>query len=228
MACPIPSTLVGISGASGSGKTKLAHTLYTELTEEFGEDSIGIICEDFYYHDQSEKSMEERVETNYDHPESLDHALLAQHLEMLRNGEEVDLPQYDYVHHTRADFTVKMTPKHIIIVEGILVLEDAELRKMFNYRIFVDTPLDICLIRRAKRDMVERGRSFESITKQYMHTVRPMYFQFIEPSRRHADLLIPSWKENRIAIDVLKAKIREHCLDRSISFHALGEKKDKI
>lgn len=210
--CSEPCTLVGISGASGSGKTKLANTLYHELTEEFGEESIGIICEDFYYHDQSDKSMEERVLTNYDHPQSLDHGLLVEHLQRLCQGESVELPQYDYIHHTRSHETVLMAPKHIVIVEGILVLEDEKLRDMFHYRIFVDTPLDICLIRRAKRDMVERGRSFESITRQYMSTVRPMYFQFIEPSRRHADLLIPSWKENRIAIDVLKAKIREHCL----------------
>eukprot|EP00796_Vickermania_ingenoplastis_P009701 gene9701-6798_t len=194
--CP---TLVGVSGASGSGKTKLATTLCQELEEEI-----------FYYHDQASKSMEERITTNYDHPNSLDHALLAEHLKLLCEGKTVELPQYDYVHHTRSAETVTMGPKHIIIVEGILLFEDQILRDMFDYRIFVDTPLDICLIRRAKRDMVERGRTFESITKQYMLTVRPMYFQFVEPSRRHADLLIPSWKENRIAMDVLKARMREH------------------
>lgn len=206
----LPCTLVGICGASGSGKTKLSETLYKELSEEFGEDSIGIICEDFYYHDQRNKSMEERITTNYDHPESLDHGLLVEHLKKLCAGEAVELPQYDYVNHTRAEETVLMTPKMIIIVEGILVFEDEKLRSQFDYKIFVDTPLDICLMRRAKRDMVERGRTFESITKQYMNTVRPMYFQFIEPSRRHSDILVPSWKENRIATDVLKARMREH------------------
>lgn len=208
MAC-VPC-IVGISGASGSGKTQLAHTLFKELTEEFGEDAIGIICEDYYYHDQAEKSMEDRITTNYDHPESLDHDLLVKHLNMLLNGESVSLPQYDYTMHTRSTDMIPMAPKRVIVVEGILCFAHEALRNMFNYRIFVDTPLDICLLRRAKRDMIERGRTFESITKQYQATVRPMYFMFIEPSRRHADLLIPSWKENRIAIDVLKARIREH------------------
>lgn len=201
---------MGISGASGSGKTKLAETLCDELREEFGEDSIGIICEDYYYRDQANKSMEERITTNYDHPDSLEHDLLVQHLKDLCRMKSVDLPQYDYVNHTRSAETKRMSPKQVIIVEGILIFQDPVLRALFQYKIFVDTPLDICLIRRAKRDMVERGRTFESVTKQYMTTVRPMYFQFIEPSRRHADILVPSWKENRIATDVLKARMREH------------------
>lgn len=207
----MPCILVGISGASGSGKTQLSKTLCHELSEEFGEDSIGIICEDFYYRDQAEKSMEDRVTTNYDHPDSLDHDLLVKHLEELCNMKSVNLPQYDYVRHTRSPETKPMSPKQVIIVEGILIFQDPVLRALFQYKIFVDTPLDICLIRRAKRDMIERGRSFDSVTKQYMSTVRPMYFQFIEPSRRHADILVPSWKENRIATDVLKARMREHC-----------------
>lgn len=207
----MPCIIVGICGASGSGKTLLSDTLYKELTEEFGENSIGIICEDFYYHDQTHKSMEDRIVTNYDHPDSMDHELLVQHLKELSAMKTVMLPQYDYVNHTRSSKTLEMTPKQVIIVEGILVFQDAHLRSMFQYKIFVDTPLDICFVRRAQRDMVERGRNFDSVTKQYMATVRPMYFQFIEPSRHHSDILIPSWKENRIATDVLKARMREHC-----------------
>lgn len=213
----MPCILVGVTGASGSGKTQLAETLVNELRAEFGDDSIGIICEDFYYHDQSEKPMEERIMTNYDHPNSMDHALLVKHLEQLCAGETVQLPQYDYCNHTRSKETVVMTPKEIIIVEGILCLTDKKLRSMFQYKIFVDTPLDISLLRRAKRDMEERGRTFESITKQYMLTVRPMYFQFIEPSRGYCDILIPSWTENRIATDVLKARMREHFSPRKSS-----------
>lgn len=207
-------TVVAISGASGSGKTQLATRLVQDLEEQFGKDSIGVICEDFYYRDQSHMPMEEREKTNYDHPNSLEHHLLAQHLTELKAGRAVDMPQYDYHHHTRASNTVRMEPKRVIVLEGILLLADEEMRAQADFLIFVDTPLDICLIRRATRDMTERGRTFEATVTRYQQTVRPMYFQFIEPSRRWADLIVPSWKDNSVAISVLKAKISEYLQDK--------------
>lgn len=203
-------TIIGIAGASGSGKTLLANTLVAELSEKYGVDSISVICEDYYYRDQSDVPMAERVNVNYDHPNSMDHDLMTLQLQELKAGRSVEMPQYDYCEHTRSAKSVHMSPKNVIVVEGILLFTDANLRKCMDYLIFVDTPLDICLIRRVTRDMEERCRSFESIIKQYQATVRPMYWQFIEPSRRWADLIVPSWKDNRVAIEVLKAKISNH------------------
>lgn len=203
----MPCIVIGISGASGSGKTRLSRTIVTDLMSTCPPDSIGVICEDFYYKDQSDIPESERIHVNYDHPNSLEHGLMAEQLRQLKAGNAVDLPQYDYVHHTRAAHTVHMTPKRVIVVEGILLFTDEELRKEMDCLIFVDAPLDICLIRRAKRDMVERGRSFDSVIEQYEKTVRPMYFAYIEPSKRWADIIVPSWKDNQVAVDVLKAKL---------------------
>ncbi|KAG5497083.1 hypothetical protein GH5_01612 [Leishmania sp. Ghana 2012 LV757] len=205
----MPCTVIGISGPSGSGKSSLSTNIASELMAQCGPDTIGVICEDFYYRDQSTIPEEERVYTNYDHPKSLEHDLLATHLRELKAGKAVQLPQYDYVHHTRCDSTITMTPKKVIIVEGILLFTNAELRDEMDCLIFVDTPLDICLIRRAKRDMEERGRTFASIVEQYETTVRPGYCAFIEPSKVHADIIVPSWKDNSVAVGVLKAKLNQ-------------------
>lgn len=199
--------VIGISGASGSGKTRLSRTIVDDLMESCPPDSIGVICEDFYYRDQSDVPESERLHVNYDHPNSLEHHLLAEQLRQLKAGQAVDLPQYDYFHHTRAAATVHMTPKRVIVVEGILLFTDEELRREMDCLIFVDAPLDICLIRRAKRDMKERGRSFDSVIEQYEKTVRPMYLTYIEPSKRWADIIVPSWKDNQVAVNVLKAKL---------------------
>lgn len=203
----MPCVVIGVSGASGSGKSSLSMNIVNELMEQCGPESIGVICEDFYYRDQSNIPLEERIHTNYDHPKSLEHDLLTAHLRDLKAGKTVQLPQYDYVHHTRSAETVLITPKSVIIVEGILLFTDAELRKEMDCLIFVDAPLDICLIRRAKRDMKERGRTFESVIEQYETTVRPMYFAYIEPSKVHADIIVPSWKDNSVAVGVLKSKL---------------------
>ncbi|AUI86481.1 uridine kinase [Vibrio azureus] len=199
--------IVGIAGASASGKSLIASTIYNELREKVGDHQIGVITEDCYYNDQSQLSMEERVKTNYDHPSALDHDLLCEHLKQLVCGQAVEVPEYSYSEHTRTSNTTTMTPKKVIILEGILLLTDPRLRDLMHATVFMDTPLDICLLRRVRRDVEERGRSMESVLKQYQQTVRPMFLQFIEPSKQHADIIVPRGGKNRIAIDVLKAHI---------------------
>lgn len=201
-------TVIAIAGASASGKTLLAHTMYQELSSELGSDiDLAILAEDSYYRDQSHLPMAERELTNYDHPDAFEHELLVAHLAALVAGNAVAMPVYDFSIHTRAQATTTVGPAKVIIVEGILLLNDARLLEMFDIKVFVDTPLDICLLRRIKRDLRKRGRSLESITTQYHATVRPMYFEFIAPSRAQADLVVTRGGKNRIAIDVLKQKI---------------------
>ncbi|AXH62300.1 uridine kinase [Providencia huaxiensis] len=206
-------TIVGISGASASGKSLIASTLYRELREQVGDHNIGVIPEDCYYKDQTEIPMEERLKVNYDHPNSMDHSLLYEHLKSLKSGQAVEIPQYDYVAHTRKQKTITFKPKKVIIIEGILLLTDKRLRGEMDFSIFVDTPLDICLMRRIKRDVNERGRTLDSVIDQYNKTVRPMFLQFIEPSKQYADIIVPRGGKNRVAIDILKAKIGEFCQD---------------
>ncbi|AKP32398.1 MULTISPECIES: uridine kinase [Yersinia] len=201
--------IIGIAGASASGKSLIASTLYRELRDQVGDQHIGVIPEDGYYKDQSHLSMEERVKTNYDHPSAMDHNLLLEHLQSLKAGKSVELPLYSYTEHTRKKETVHLEPKKVIILEGILLLTDIRLRQEMNFSIFVDTPLDICLMRRMKRDVNERGRSMDSVMAQYQKTVRPMFLQFIEPSKQYADIIVPRGGKNRIAIDILKAKISQ-------------------
>ncbi|APS32197.1 uridine kinase [Pectobacterium brasiliense] len=201
--------IIGISGASASGKSLISSTLYRELRDQVGDQHIGVISEDSYYKDQSHLTMEERVKTNYDHPSSMDHSLLLKHLQMLKAGQAIEVPQYSYVEHTRKQETVHIELKKVIILEGILLLTDARLRSEMNFSIFVDTPLDICLLRRMRRDVNERGRSMDSVMEQYQKTVRPMFLQFIEPSKQYADIIVPRGGKNRIAIDILKAKISQ-------------------
>ena len=199
--------IVGIAGASASGKSLIASTIYNELREKVGDHQIGVITEDCYYSDQSHLSMEERVKTNYDHPNALDHDLLCEHLQQLMSGNAVEVPEYSYTEHTRTSETTTLTPKKVIILEGILLLTDPRLRKLMHGSVFMDTPLDICLLRRVKRDVEERGRTMDTVLKQYQQTVRPMFMQFIEPSKQRADIIVPRGGKNRIAIDVLKAHI---------------------
>ncbi len=175
---------------------------------------IAFISEDAYYRDQSHLTLAERVKINYDHPDAFEHQLLIQHLNALKNNQVIELPVYSYTEHTRTSDTVPIQPSQIVLVEGILLLSDPQLRAMFDISVFMDTPLDICLIRRISRDMQERGRSFESIISQYERTVRPMYFEYIERCRQFADLVVTKGGKNRAAIEVIKAKIR-HLLARS-------------
>lgn len=197
--------IIGITGPSASGKSLLANTIVREL----GSDQVVVIHEDSYYKDRKDISFEERTKINYDHPDSFDHELFAQHLKALQNGETVSIPQYDFTQHVRSS-EVKVTGKHtILVLEGILLFFEPKIREMMDIRIFMDTPLDICLVRRLKRDILERKRSITSVLQQYDDTVRPSYFQFIEPSKRYADIIVPRGGENRIAIEMIKAKMRE-------------------
>ncbi|MDO4697624.1 MAG: uridine kinase [Pasteurellaceae bacterium] len=201
--------VIAIAGASASGKSLIASTIYKELKEELETNDIGIISEDAYYKDQSHLAMEERVKTNYDHPNSMDHDLLVSHLQALKNGQTVEIPEYDYTEHNRKSTVTQFSPKRIIILEGILLLTDEAIRNEIDVSIFVDAPLDICFIRRLQRDMQERGRTLESVVSQYRKTVRPMFLQFVEPSKQYADVIIPKGGKNRIAINILKAQIKQ-------------------
>ncbi len=202
-------TIIAIVGASASGKSLFAQTIYNELKDELGADSMTIITEDSYYRCQDHLPLEERVKTNYDHPKAFEHELLAHHLFQLSEGNDIEVPIYDYVTHTRSSEVEVVRPSKVVLVEGILLLTDKQLRNRFDINIFMDTPLDICLIRRIKRDLEERGRDLESVTQQYQKTVRPMYYQYIEPSRNHADIVITKGGRNRMALELIKAKVRE-------------------
>jgi uridine kinase len=197
--------IIGIAGASASGKSLLANTLVNEL----GSSRVVVISEDSYYKDHSNIPFDERAKINYDHPNALDHELLNQHLTQLQQGETVNVPIYNHAMHVREKETRAIGQHTIIVLEGILLFVDRKLRDIMDIRIFMETAADICLIRRLKRDMKERGRSLDAVLKQYEETVRPMYLQFIEPSKRYADIIIPRGGGNRIAIDMIKAKMRE-------------------
>lgn len=209
MTHPSKTTVIAIAGASASGKSLFAETIYHELLPELGSDGISIIKEDAYYRDQSDLLMNDRINTNYDHPKAFEHELLSTQLTSLIAQKSIDCPVYCYKTHTRTVETIKVNPTKIILVEGILLLSNPELRNCFDIKVYMDTPLDICLIRRIERDTRERERSLDSITNQYITTVRPMYYQFIEPSKAWADLIITRGGKNRMAIEVLKAKIRQ-------------------
>jgi len=197
--------IIGISGASASGKSLLANTIVNEL----GSDQVAVISEDSYYKDLKDLSFEERAKTNFDHPNAFDHGLLIEHLQSLRDGKSIEVPKYDFTLHQRKTISRKIGNHRIIVLEGILLFVDKPLRDMMDIRIFMDTALDICLMRRLRRDLLERQRSLDSVLTQYQETVRPMSLQFIEPSERYADIIVPRGGENRIAIDMIKAKMRE-------------------
>jgi len=200
-------TFIAISGASGSGKTLFAKTIVDEIKAEVSSSSVSILHEDAYYNDQSHLSIEERENQNYDHPDAYDHNLLLEHLHELKAGRGVNSPLYDFPNHTRAREVQAVAPAQVFLVEGILLLHKPSLQAFFDARVFIDTPLDICLTRRIKRDMEERGRSFDSVVEQYTATVRPMYHQFVEPSRNSADVIVPHGGKNRVALDIIKQRV---------------------
>jgi uridine kinase len=195
--------IIGIAGPSGSGKSLLSKTIHDEL----GSDQVVIITQDSYYKNRSNLSFEEREKINYDHPDAFDHELMCQQLTDLQQGKTVRIPMYNYAQHLRSDTTRTIGKHSIIILEGILLFAESKLRKLIDISIFMETPLDTCLIRRLRRDVKERGRSLDSVLEQYEETVRPMFLQFIEPTKRYADIIIPHGGKNRIAIDVIKCKI---------------------
>ncbi|GDY25714.1 MULTISPECIES: uridine kinase [unclassified Agarivorans] len=200
--------VIGISGASASGKSLFSQTIVNDIRNELGDDCIAVINEDSYYNDQSHITPEERKLTNYDHPKSMDHALLVNHLKQLKQGQAIQQPQYSYKVNNRMDETKTVEPTKIVVLEGILLFTDPAIREQLDISIFVDTPLDICLARRIQRDVKERGRTLDSVLSQYNTTVRPMFLQFVEPSKQYADVIVPRGGKNRIAIDIINAKIR--------------------
>jgi uridine kinase len=197
--------LIGVAGGSSSGKTTISERL-VELT---GEEHLSRIELDSYYLDRTDQPWEARAKANYDHPDAFDWPLLNGHLATLANGESVEVPIYDYADHNRSGETRTVQPKKIVVVDGILVLWDRALRERFDLKIFVDTAPDIRFIRRLTRDVADRGRTVESVIDQYLETVRPAHERFIEPSKRHADVIIPEGGLNRPALEVLLARVRE-------------------
>jgi uridine kinase len=196
--------VIGIAGASGSGKTTLA----SAILDAIGHHKISFLPHDAYYRDQAELSFEERLKINYDHPDSLESDLLIKHILALKSGKAVKRPVYDYKQHTRSAEVVAIEPCQIIMVEGILIFWEAKLRKMFDMKVFVETDSDICFIRRLTRDIEERGRSVESVVNQYLTTVRPSYIDFVEPSKRFADVIIPEGGKNTVALDMVIARLQ--------------------
>ena len=197
--------LIGITGGTGSGKSTIADALYSNFSNE----RITMIQQDMYYKDQSNLSMEERVKTNYDHPMAFDNDLLVEHLQKLIKGESIEKPRYDFTVHNRAKDTTTVEAREIIIVEGILILEDERIRNLLDIKVYVDTDADIRILRRLVRDIDERGRTVESVIDQYLTMVRPMHMEFTEPTKRYADIIIPEGGHNYVAIDILMAKIRD-------------------
>ncbi|MYU72768.1 uridine kinase [Ligilactobacillus salivarius] len=197
--------IIGVTGGSGSGKTTVSRAIFEQLHGH----SLLMLQEDSYYNDQSDMPFEERIKTNYDHPNAFDTELLVKQLKDLLDWKTIEKPIYDYTEHTRSSEVEKVEPKEVIILEGILVLNDPALRDLMDIKIFVDTDDDIRIIRRIQRDIEERGRSLQSVIDQYKSTVKPMYHQFIEPTKRYADIIVPEGGENQVAIDLLVTKVRD-------------------
>ncbi|MBM6754776.1 uridine kinase [Lactobacillus alvi] len=197
--------VIGVTGGSGSGKTTVSQAIYDNLKGQ----SIQIINQDTYYNDQAMMTMEERKAVNYDHPLAFDTDLLIQQLDALRHNQSIEMPVYDYKEYTRSAKTVHVEPQDVIILEGILILDDERLRDLMDIKVYVDADDDIRILRRIQRDMKERGRTLDSIISQYLKTVKPMYHQFIEPTKRYADIIVPEGGQNHVAIDILTTKVRD-------------------
>ena len=197
--------VIGIAGGTGSGKTTLMKNLITEFSGK-----VTILSHDNYYKRHDELTYEERCKLNYDEPAALETDLMARHLDILRSGKAIDCPVYDFTVHNRSDETTRITPEKVIIVEGILIFENKELRDLMDVKIFVDTDDDIRLCRRIKRDVRDRGRSLESVIEQYQTTVKPMHEQYVEPSKKFADIIVPEGGKNLVALDMIMGRIRRH------------------
>jgi uridine kinase len=196
--------VIGVAGGSGSGKT----TVVREICRGIGTDDVTVIHHDSYYADNAHLPFEERAVINYDHPDALETELLVEHLRDLRAGEAVDVPVYDFSQHLRLQETERAEPRSVIIVDGILILWQHEMRELMDVKVFVDTDADVRFIRRLQRDIHQRGRSLESVIQQYTSTVRPMHLEFVEPSKRYADIILPRGGRNKVAVDMLVTKIR--------------------
>lgn len=203
--------LIGVAGGSGSGKTTVANN----LVKAFKSEDAALVEQDAYYKELTGLTLEEKAKVNFDHPDSIEFELLKKHLEALKNGEAIDRPIYDFTTHSRKEGSVKINPSKIIIVEGILIFAVPEIRELFDVKIFVDTDADEMILRRIERDMNERGRSFESVKNQYLTTVKPMYLEFCEPSKRYADVIIPRGGENKIAIDMIISNLKGYLTENN-------------
>lgn len=197
--------VIGIAGGTGSGKT----TLMKNLIASYGSD-VTVLSHDNYYKRRDDLSYEQRCEINYDEPDALETDLMARHLDALRHGETIECPKYDFTMHNRSEETIRIEPKNVIIVEGILIFENKQLRELMDIRIFVDTDADIRLCRRIKRDVNKRGRTLESVLTQYQQTVKPMHERYVEPSKRYADIIVPEGGKNLVALDMIMGRIRRH------------------
>ena len=196
--------IIGVAGGTGSGKTTVSHA----ILDRVGSDRIAYLQHDSYYRDRSHVALEERANANFDHPDALESELLAQHLSSLKEGRTVKVPLYDFTTHTRKATTVAVEPRKVILVEGILILAEKSLRELMDIKVFVDTDADIRFIRRLQRDVTDRGRTVESVIRQYTDTVRPMHLEFVEPSKRYADVIIPEGGFNLTAIDMIVARVK--------------------
>ncbi|MGN5245320.1 uridine kinase [Lactiplantibacillus plantarum] len=196
--------VIGVTGGSGSGKTTVSNAIYNQLSGQ----SLLILQQDSYYNNQSEMTMAERHAVNYDHPLAFDTDLMIKQIKQLLAYQPIEKPVYDYEQYTRSDKTIHQEPRDVIIVEGVLILDDQRLRDLMDIKVFVDTDDDIRIIRRIQRDIKERGRTLDSVIGQYLATVKPMYHQFVEPTKRYADLIVPEGGENEVAIDLLTTKVR--------------------
>jgi uridine kinase len=201
---PSSPIVIGVAGGSGSGKT----TVVRQIVESLGPDEVIVLEHDRYYRPRNDLRLEERAALNYDHPDSLDTDLLVSHLHELRGGRVVDLPVYDFARYTRLAAPERVEPRRAIIVEGILIFTDAELRRLMDVKVFVDTDADTRFIRRLQRDVADRGRTVQSVIDQYLGTVKPMHLDFVEPSKRYADIIVPQGGHNSVAIDMLLTLIR--------------------
>ena len=197
--------LIGIAGGTGSGKTSFARA----IVERIGADKAVLLSQDAYYVDPSHLPFEERTKINYDHPDSYETSLLLGHLDALKAGQSVPRLAYDYVEHARVDTGELIEPTSVILLEGIMVLAEEALRERFDIKLFIDTDADVRILRRLARDMRDRGRTLESVTKQYLELVRPMHLEFTEPSKRHADLIIPQGARNEVALELVVSRIQE-------------------
>jgi uridine kinase len=204
--------LIGIAGGSGSGKTLVARTIVREL----GSDRVVIIDQDSYYRNLEDVPFRDREARNFDHPDAFDNDLLKEHIRDLLAGRPVEQPVYDYAQHRRLAETRRIGEHLIVVLEGILIYVDPELRELMDIKLFIDADADVRFIRRLRRDLIERGRSVDSIIRQYEESVRPMHLQFVEPSKRHADLIVPEGGHNKVAIDLVKTKIRELLRERGV------------
>ena len=198
------SFVIGVAGGSGSGKT----TVVRRIVDSLGPDEVTLLDHDRYYRDRNDLRLEERAALNYDHPHALETDLLVQHVRELKSGKAVDVPQYDFTRHARLSETTTFQPRRALIVEGILVFTDAALRDLMDIKVFVDTDSDTRFIRRLRRDVAERGRTMESVIDQYQHTVKPMHLEFVEPSKRYADVIIPLGGHNTVAVELLLTMLR--------------------